>query len=77
MHIDAGVGGGAVRDSARMHGDQARALLTAFERAPTEYANRECYIAWPGTELHTYVVWVLNEANVDSQLHPLAVGAAL
>jgi hypothetical protein len=74
MHVDANVGGGPYEVLQEWRGDQARALLTAIGAAPTRYERRDCYIAWPGPNCNTYVVWVLNEANVISEVHPLAVG---
>jgi hypothetical protein len=74
MHVDAGVGGGPSQILEEWRGEQARALLTALDTARTKYEHRDCYIAWPGPNCNTYVVWVLNEANVSSEVHPLAVG---
>ncbi len=74
VHIDAGVGGGAYEILDEWRGDQARALLTALDATRTDYEGRDRYIAWPGPNSNTYPVWVLNQANVSSKLHPLALG---
>lgn len=74
MHVDAGVGGGPYRVLEEWQGDQARALLAAIEAAQSKYERRDLYIAWPGPNCNSYIVWVLNEAKVSAEIHPLAVG---
>jgi hypothetical protein len=73
MAPDSGVGGGPFRIAAEWRGDKARDLLAVLNR-PDDYPYRNVYRAWPGPNSNTYAAWVLKQARVACDLHPMAIG---
>ena len=54
-------------------GDDARTILEVLQR-PRDYPYADRYRAWPGPNSNTYVAWVLREAGIPVDHHPLAIG---
>jgi hypothetical protein len=73
MHPDGDVGGGPYFVLREWRGLQARAILAALARSP-RYPYRDRYCPLPGPNSNTYAAWVLREARVRADLHPMAVG---
>jgi hypothetical protein len=73
LHPDEDVGGGPYCVLEEWRGQQARAILTVLDRSPS-YPYRDQYCPIPGPYSNTYAAWVLREARVPVDLHPMAVG---
>jgi hypothetical protein len=54
-------------------GTKARRILEVLEH-PEHYPHIKTYRYWPGPNSNTYVTWVLRQAGVRIDHHPLAVG---
>ena len=58
---------------AQWTGAEAQRIVEVL-RAPERYPHKDRYRIWPGPNSNTYHRWVLNEAGVGFDPHPLAVG---
>lgn len=54
-------------------GAEARKILKVLEH-PEHYPHIDAYHYWPGPNSNTYVTWVLRQAGIRIDHHPLAVG---
>jgi len=50
------------------------ARLMEIVRRPQDYPHRDNYMIWPGPNSNTYTRWVLAEAGLAHDAHPMAVG---
>mgnify|MGYP003635646077 CR=1 FL=1 len=54
-------------------GDEARRMLGVMRR-PETYPEHSTYVIWPGPNSNSYARWVLDQAGVGADLHPMMVG---
>lgn len=54
-------------------GAEARRILDVLQR-PDDYPYVDTYHLWPGPNSNTYAAWVMREAGVSIDLHPMQVG---
>jgi hypothetical protein len=73
MPVDAGVGGGPFHVAREWRGQEAQGIIAVLNK-PETYPHQKTYRAWPGPNSNTYAAWVLEQARVPMDWHPMAIG---